>query len=89
MSFSDLLAFTNQLAEPEPAPPSPSDAKEELKASIEELKLVQEAQGVQVAQLLEAMTALARHTVRTPLRANYYFEPFGSTAQVPPMAATC
>jgi hypothetical protein len=32
------------------------------------------------------MTALARHAVRTPLRANSYFEPSGSTAQVPPMA---
>jgi hypothetical protein len=56
MSISDLLALTNQLAEPEPAPalPPPSDLKEELnglKASLDELRLVQEAQGVQVAQL--------------------------------------
>jgi hypothetical protein len=71
--------------------PPPSDAKEdlkELKASLNDIKLVQEAQGVQVSQLLEAMTALACscHVVRTPLRANSYFEPSGSTAQVPPMA---
>jgi hypothetical protein len=58
----------------------------DLKASIDEIRLVQEAQGVQVAPLLEAMTALARHAVRTPLRANSYFELSGSTAQVPPMA---
>jgi hypothetical protein len=80
---------SNQLVEPEPAPPSPLEEKVELldlKASIDEIRLVQEAQGVQVAQLLEAMTALARHAVRTPLRANSYFEPSGATAQVPPMA---
>jgi hypothetical protein len=47
---------------------------------------VQEAQSVQVSKLLEAMTALARHAVCTPLSANSYFEPSGSTAQVPPMA---
>jgi hypothetical protein len=80
MSFSDLLALTNELSEPEPepAPSPPPNLKDELdgqKASLNELKLVQEQQGIQVAQLLEAMTALARHAVRTPLRANSYFEP--------------
>lgn len=53
MSFSDLLALTNQLSrpEPEPAPFPLPDFKEELdglKVSLEELKLVQKAQGVQV-----------------------------------------
>jgi hypothetical protein len=91
MLFSDRLALTSQLSEPEPEPAltPPSDEKEDLKqlkASLNEIKLVQEAQGVQVAKLLEAMTALACHAVRTPLLANSYFEPFGSTAQVPPMA---
>jgi hypothetical protein len=94
MSFSDLLALTSQLSdpEPEPTPPPPSDAKEdlkELKASLNEIKLVQEAQGVQVSQLLEAMTALARHAVHRGAHApagQLLFEPSGSTAQVPPMA---
>jgi hypothetical protein len=68
MSFSDLLALTNQLSEPEPEPaPTPrSEEKEDLKqlkASLNEIKLVQEAQGVQVSKLLDAMTALARHAV--------------------------
>jgi hypothetical protein len=50
MSFSDLLALTSQLSEPEPepAPPPPSDAKEdlqELKASLNEIKLVQDQVG--------------------------------------------
>jgi hypothetical protein len=90
MSFSDLLSLTNQLSEPEPEPasPPPLDAKDELKElkeSLKEIRLMQEAQSVQVSKLLEAMTALARHAVRTPLRANSYFEPSGSTAQVPPM----
>jgi hypothetical protein len=39
-----------------------------------------------VAQLLKAMTALARHAVRTRLRANSYFEPSGLTVQVPSKA---
>jgi hypothetical protein len=46
MSFSDLLALTNQLVELESAPPPPSEGKEELrdlKASIDEIRLVQEA----------------------------------------------
>jgi hypothetical protein len=70
MFFSDLLALTSQLSEPkpEPVPPPPSDEKQdlkELKASLNEIELVQEAQGVQVSQLLEAWTALAHFCAPT------------------------
>jgi hypothetical protein len=80
MSFSDVLALTNQLSEPEPepAPTPPPDPKQELdglNVRLEELKVVQEAQGIQISKLLDSMTALSRHAVRTPLRANSYFEP--------------
>jgi hypothetical protein len=86
MSFSYLLSLTNQLSElePEPASTPPLDAKDELK-ELKGIRLVQEAQSVQVSKLLEAMTALARLAVRTPVRENSCFEPSGSIAQVPPM----
>jgi hypothetical protein len=90
MSFSDLLAFTNQLSEPEPSPPpDPKQELDGLKASLEELKVVQEAQGIQISKLLDSMTTSARHAVRTPLRANSYFEPLSGIFKLKVYNSNC
>jgi hypothetical protein len=90
MSFSELVALTTDLSAREvvgQVPSPPSGFASRLEAVEDGLNDVKTQQGQildQRQQLLDAVTALARHVVRSPLaRATSDFELTGSPVMVP------
>jgi hypothetical protein len=90
MSFSELVALTTDLSAREvvgQVPSPPSGFASRLEAVEDGLKDVKTQQGQildQQQQLLDAVTALARHVVHSPLaRATSDFELTGSPVMVP------
>jgi hypothetical protein len=87
MSFSELIALTTDLSVREvvgqvPAPPPRLASRlEAVEDGLEDVKNQHSQVLAQQQQLLDAVTALARHVVRSPLaRATSDFELTGVTS---------